>query len=38
MMNQNKAFYFFFIPLQLGVAVYLSFFELKKMIETGDKK
>ena len=37
-MNSNKVFFFFFIPLQFGVAIYLTFFETKKMIETKDKK
>jgi hypothetical protein len=38
LMSRNQSFYFFFIPLQFGVATYLTYFETKKMIETKDKK
>ncbi len=37
-MNKNKVFFFLFIPLQFGVAVYLTYFETKKMIDTKDNK
>lgn len=37
-MNAHRVFFFVFIPLQFGVAVYLTYFETKKMIETKDKK
>jgi len=36
-MKHNKVFFFLFIPLQFGVAVYLTYFETKKMTETKDK-
>jgi hypothetical protein len=36
-MESNTTFFFFFIPLQFGVAIYLTYFEVKKLIATRDK-
>jgi hypothetical protein len=30
-MESNTTFFFFFIPLQFGVAIYLTYFEVKKL-------
>ncbi len=37
LMTRNRTFFFFFIPLQFGVAIYLTYFETKKLKETKDK-